>query len=206
MDNRFNIKLHFNLSKTLFLEKYNIPSLQNSLNHFNEWFEKTFPIYSRQFSNTINKTKVSNYLKYEFRQHFISHLKKLLPTTIEFTKPTSLHERRNETFRHANYHILTCTDPQCSYLESTIAKDKEIESDENQKTSPKLQPRHNSSALIRHFFDTSYNTYSKEIIFYIKEKHEVTFTKQIPTTVLDELAAKAEEYICSVNSVRTNPK
>ena len=163
MDNRFNIKLHFNLPKTLFLEKYNIPSLQNSLNHFNEWFEKTFPIYSRQFFNTINKTKVSNYLKYEFRQHFISHLKKLLPTTIEFTKPTSLHERRNETFRHANYHILTCTDPQCSYLESTTTKSKEIEIDDNQKTSPKLQPRHNSSALIQHFFDTSYNTYSKKI-------------------------------------------
>jgi hypothetical protein len=228
MDNRFNIKLNFNLPKTLFLEKYNIPSLKNSLNHFNEWFEKIFPIYSRQFSNTINKTKVQNYLKYEFRQHFISHLKKLLPTTIEFKKPTSLHERRNETFRHANHHILTCTDPKCSYLEPVTTKDKEKEdkekeletenkSNKTQKTNPKPQLIHNSTKLIRNIFDASYNTYPKEIeawnepfldatIFYIKGKHEATFTKQIPTTVLDELAAKAEEYTCSANSVRTNPK
>jgi hypothetical protein len=223
MDNRFNIKLNFNLPKTLFLEKYNIPSLKNSLNHFNEWFEKIFFIYSHQFSNTINKTKVSNYLKYKFRQHFITHLKKLLPTSVEFKKPTSLNERRNETFRHANYHILTCTDPKCSYLEPITTKDKKKKSDNEkkpnntQKTNPKPQLVHNSTKLIRNIFDTSYDTYPKEIeawnepfldasIFYIKGKHEATFTKQIPTTVLDELAAKAEEYTCSANSVRTNPK
>ena len=36
MDNRFNIHLNFNIPKTLFLDKYNIPSLKNSLFHFNE--------------------------------------------------------------------------------------------------------------------------------------------------------------------------
>ena len=128
-----------------------------------------------------------------------------------------------------NFHILTCTDPQCSYLESNSTEDSEKEPDNEkdsdnekkpdntQKTSTKSQPTHNSSKLIKYFFDISYKTYPKEIqawnepfldatIFYIKGKHEATFTKQIPTTVLDELAAKAEEYICFDNSVKTNSK
>jgi len=92
MDNHFNIQLDFNIPKTLFMEKYNIPSLKNSLFHFNEWFERVFPLYSRQFTTTIDKTKVSNYLKYQFRQHFITHLKELLPTTHEFAEPNDLQE------------------------------------------------------------------------------------------------------------------
>jgi hypothetical protein len=46
MDNRFNIKLNFNFLKSFFLDKYNIPSLKNSLSHFNEWFKKAFLLYS----------------------------------------------------------------------------------------------------------------------------------------------------------------
>ena len=45
-DRRFNIKLEFNIPKQLFLQKFNILSLKNSLDHFEEWFENFFPIYN----------------------------------------------------------------------------------------------------------------------------------------------------------------
>ena len=48
-DQKFNIHLLFNLPKNLFLEKFNIPSLKNSLDHFDQWFESFFTTYSRQF-------------------------------------------------------------------------------------------------------------------------------------------------------------
>ena len=45
-DKKFNIQLLFNIPKSIFLEVYNIPSLKNSLKHFNEWFKNFFPIYN----------------------------------------------------------------------------------------------------------------------------------------------------------------
>jgi len=66
MDNRFNIHLLFNIPKTLFLEKYNIPSLNNSVDHFDEWFKKFFPLYNRQFTEPLNETKVKNALRFQF--------------------------------------------------------------------------------------------------------------------------------------------
>ena len=45
-DQKFNIHLLFNLPKDIFLEKFNIPSLKNSLDQFNQWFEGFFTIYS----------------------------------------------------------------------------------------------------------------------------------------------------------------
>jgi hypothetical protein len=71
---------------------------------------------------------------------------------------------------------------------------------------------------MKHTFEESYQIYPKKdneswnepyldpSIFYIKGKHEATFEKQIPTTIFDELATKAEDYTCSANGVKTNPK
>src|ERR1051325_2570419 len=146
MDNHFNIQLDFNIPKTLFMEKYNIPSLKNLLFHFNEWFKRVFLLYSWQFTTTIDKTKVSNYLKYQFRQHFITYLKELLPTTHEFAEPNDLQEQHHKTFKKVNYHILTCTDPKCSYLiPIETPKGKEKEKNTNQKTDTEVQLQHNTS-------------------------------------------------------------
>ena len=84
MDNRFNIHLLFNIPKTLFLVKYNIPSLNNSLDHFNKWFKNFFPLYNHQFTESFNETKVKNALRFKFQQQFIKHLKELLPSEITF--------------------------------------------------------------------------------------------------------------------------
>ena len=43
MDNRFNIQLDFNIPKTLFIEKYNIPSLKNSLFPLMNGLKESFP-------------------------------------------------------------------------------------------------------------------------------------------------------------------
>ena len=63
-DKKFNITLLFNIPKTQFLEKFNIPSLKNSLEYFENWFEKFFPTYNWQFDEPLNKTKIYNTLKY----------------------------------------------------------------------------------------------------------------------------------------------
>src|SRR5205085_1702163 len=49
-DKKFNIQLLFNIPKSLFLQVYNIPSLKNSLEHFNKWFKNFFPIYCYKIS------------------------------------------------------------------------------------------------------------------------------------------------------------
>jgi hypothetical protein len=88
-DARFNIKLSFNIPKTLFLERFCIPSLKNSLDHFNSWFDTYYPPYSKQFSSNIDKEKVRTSLRIQFRQHFILQLSKHLPETYTFKKPNS---------------------------------------------------------------------------------------------------------------------
>ena len=65
-DSKFNIYLKFNIPKTLFLQKLNIPSLKNSLDHFKQWFKQFFLLYNRQFTKPIDETKVFNALKYQF--------------------------------------------------------------------------------------------------------------------------------------------
>ena len=115
-DKKFNIYLLFNLLKTLFLEKFNIPSLKNSLEHFNNWFEGFFKTYDHQFNEPLNKTKVYNALKYQFRQQFISQLTKLLPQKYEISEPQTFQERRDESIRYANFHILTCKNEECILL------------------------------------------------------------------------------------------
>src|SRR6185436_6555837 len=96
-DARFNIKLLFNVPKTLFLERFCIPSLKNSLDHFNSWFDTYFPPYSRQFSSNIDKEKVRTSLRIQFRQHFILQLSKHLP---EYTHSKNLIRSINDVKKH----------------------------------------------------------------------------------------------------------
>ena len=114
-----------------------------------------------------------------------------------------------------NFHILTCTNPNCPYLKPTeTSKGKEKAKEDTKQ----ILPEHNTSALTKFISDKSYNDYPKKdnelwqepfldhILFYVKEKHEASFQKQIPTTIFDELAEKAKEYTCSANAVKTNSK
>jgi hypothetical protein len=219
MDNRFNIHLLFNIPKTLFLEKYNIPSLNNSVDHFDEWFKKFFPLYNRQFTEPLNETKVKNALRFQFRQQFIKHLKELLPTEISFTEPHNLQQHRNEAIRHANYHIYTCTDSDCIHLDKTKLKEKEkAKENTSQNNQLDYQYIHNYSNLLKEIITESYEEFPKtesEIwkqpnidasIFYINAKHEATFKEKISTQLLDDLATKAEEFICANNQTKTNSK
>src|ERR1043165_4100577 len=162
MDNRFNIHLLFNIPKTLFLEKYNIPSLNNSLDHFNEWFKNFFPLYNRQFTESLNETKVKNALRFQFRQQFIKHLKEFLPSEISFVEPHNLQERRNEAIKHTNYYIYTCTDVDCIHLDKTKLKEKE----KAKETTPNkiqldFQYLHNYNKLLKEIIDESYEDYPK---------------------------------------------
>jgi hypothetical protein len=136
-------------------------------------------------------------LKYQIRQHFINHLKKLLPTSSTFKEPKSFIERRSECIRYTNFHILTCTSKDCQYTENN---------------------QHNSSQLFKIFLENSFKTFPKNeaelwkeptinsSIFHIDEKYEASFSNPVPVKVLDELANEAERFVCKNNSVPTNSK
>jgi hypothetical protein len=197
MDNRFNIQLLFNIPKTLFLEKFNIPSLKNSLEYFNKWFEEFFAPYNNQFTTPLDKQKVYNSLKYQIRQHFISQLKYFLPNNLEFIKPNNLTERRQECYRHTNFHILTCTNSKCIF-----SKEKQ----------------HDNKALLGNIFKTSFETFPKTdkdqwkspnidtSLFHIDGILEASFKQKFPTDAIDKLAQQAEDFVCKENSVEYNSK
>jgi hypothetical protein len=197
-DNKFNIQLLFNIPKTNFLQKFNIPSLKNSLDHFDKWFESFFFLYNRQFDQPLDKQKVYNSLKYQIRQHFIIQLKLFLPSEFQFQEPTNLTTRRIECIRHANFHILTCSTMDCKFRNE--------------------QQQHNFTEILDDIFKRSYQLYPKKenetwkspnidaTIFHIDEKYEASFKNPVPTKVLDELANQAEELTCKLNSTVTNTK
>ena len=64
-DNKFNIQLLFNLPAKIFNTQFCIPSLKNSLDYFNDWFEEFFSIYNRQFKTLLDKdnTQITSNLK-----------------------------------------------------------------------------------------------------------------------------------------------
>ena len=108
------------ISLNFFLQNFNIPSLKNSLEHFNNWFESFFLIYNRQFEKPLDKSKVQNFLKYQIRQEFIFQLKKLLPTNFTFTEPNNYNFRKIQCIQYANFHILTCSSDTCIFLENKV--------------------------------------------------------------------------------------
>jgi hypothetical protein len=188
-DTKFNIQLLFNLPESLFKKQFSIPSLKNSLEHFEEWFENFFPSYNRQFKTPLNKDETKNLLKSQIRRQFIFQLKKLLPSVLDtFLKPLSYEDRRDECFRHLNYHILTCKHDNCPYV---------------------TDHKHNTSKLFKDLINKSYEEFPKENdtpqlqidteIFNKNSKHEATFTKPIPTILLDSLADNAEQEFCTNN-------
>jgi hypothetical protein len=209
-DLKFNIHLLFNLPKTQFLDKFNIPSLKNSLDHFDQWFEQFFITYNRQFEQSLNKTKVYNALKYQIRQQFITHLSKLLPTTYEIKEPQTFQERRDECIRYANFHVLTCKDENCSLLADNS-------NNPNNTANITIKKQH-SSSILRRALEYSYQLFPKkenetwkqpilkDNLFNKEQKYEATFEKAIPTQLLDQLADQAEKDTCSQNKVITNAK
>ena len=193
-DNKFNINLLFNIPKSLFFKNFSIPSLNNSLDHFKEWFEQFFPIYNRQFTNSLDKEQTFNTLKKEIRKKFISQLRNLLPIKFIFREPYSFQERRNECFRSVNYHILTCKHTDCTFI-----------NENHQYDTPKL---------FKHILDNSFESFPKktfniedlhidESIFHINSEHKATFDKPFPTKLLDKLADEAEALYCSDNLAET---
>ena len=193
-DNKLNVNLLFNLPKNLFLEKYSIPSLKNSLDHFNEWFDTAFPVFSRQFSTPPNKEETKSRLQSQIRKQFISQLKTFLPTSIHFRKPYTFQDRRDECYRTINFHILTCKHENCSYV---------------------TDHKHDMNTLFKDTLNASFQEYPKETltleelqiddsIFHIDGNHEATFSKPIPTILLDKLADQAEEKYCKTNSLSTS--
>src|ERR1043165_6027373 len=117
-----------------------------------------------------------------------------------------------------SYLLLMNSNNQITYKNDDMKPSNKLTFDEKQQTDLLKKIQHDTFALTKHVFNKSYQKYPKgdneswnepyldPSIFYIKGKHEVTFQKQIPTTILDELVTKVEEYICSANSVKTNPK
>jgi hypothetical protein len=70
--------------------------------------------------------------------------------------------------------------------------------------------------LFKDTLNNSFQEYPKELItseelhiddsiFHIDAEHEATFTKPIPTILLDKLADQTEEKYCKTNSVLTSP-
>ena len=171
-DKKFNIILLFNIPKTQFLEKFNIPSLKNSLEYFENWFEKFFPIYNQQFDEPLNKTKVHNALKHQFRLQFIKQLTLLLPTEYEIVEPQSFDDRRTESIKCSNHHILTCKDEACIFL---------------------VEGKHDFPTLLKRYTDYSYELFPKKEsevwkepslkieIFELEQEHEASFSKLVLT-------------------------
>jgi hypothetical protein len=197
-DARFNIKLLFNVPKTLFLERFCIPSLKNSLDHFNSWFETYFPPYSRQFSSNIDKEKVRTSLRIQFRQHFILQLSKHLPESYTFQKPNSLHERREEASRVANFHCLTCENKSCEYLDDKKLHDSTKLFNDILSKSRSLFPPQDDEVWIHPTLNTT--------LFHKNKEHAASLDQPIPTKALDKLADQAEDFVCTQNKVKTNPK
>ena len=106
-DSKFNIHIDFNIPKTLFLQKLNIPSLANSSDHLKQWFKQFFPTYKRQFTQPLVEDKVFNALKYQIWQQFITHLKEIVPSSVCFKQPNNLQECQNETIKLANFLYLS---------------------------------------------------------------------------------------------------
>jgi hypothetical protein len=216
-DNRFNIHACFNIPKSLFLEKFNIPSLKNSLEYFNTWFEEFFHVYNQQFSEPLNKEKVYFALKSQIRNHFVQQCTKLLLKTYSLIEPNSYNERRLECIKVSNHHILTCNNRNCRFLE--IPKSQNTSSNqENEQLNQKRN--HNFPALYKFSLNESYKMFPlkitekdpwispklEETIFQVGKELEADLNKPIPLKLLDQLANEAENQTCKSNSVQTNPK
>jgi hypothetical protein len=216
-DNRFNIHACFNIPKTLFLEKFNIPSLKNSLDYFNTWFEEFFHVYNQQFTESLNKEKVYFALKFQIRNHFIQQCTKLLPKTYIPNEPNSYNERRIECIKATNFHILLCKDENCRFLE--IQKSLNLPSNQENELQ-NFKKVHSFSTLYKFSLNELYKMFPlketekdpwispkfEETIFQAGAELEADLNKPIPLKLLDQLANEAETKTCKTNSVSTNPK
>ena len=84
-----------------------------------------------------------------------------MPAKLSFTKPNNLQERRDESIKHTNYHILTCTDTACIYLDEAelTKKGKEVKTNNFEE-----QPQYyeHFSQLLKSIFQKFYIDFSKQ--------------------------------------------
>ena len=185
-DDKFNINLLFNLPQSLFLHKFSIPPLKNSEKNFDEWFKNFFPIYKRQFTS-IDKQETYDKLRYLIKKAFTFQLKQLLPSEYIPNKPSNSFERQLEYTRFLNYHMLTCTHKDCSYVQNGKHNIPDLRQAIKQEFDKHFPIQENENLPIISI-DSS--------IFHTDNKYPATFLKPIPTKTLDKLADEAEQQIC----------
>src|SRR5207237_3251999 len=110
----------------------------------------------------------------------------------EIVEPQSFDERRIESIKSSNHHILTCQNKACIFLD---------------------EGKHNFSTLLKRYIDYSYELFPKKECeiwkepslkteqFELEEKYKAIFTKSISTQLLDYLANKAEKEAYELNKV-----
>ena len=195
-DSRFNIHLLFNISKTLFLHNYRTPPLTNSLDIYKEWFNKFFPIYSRQFDTPPNEKETYLLLKNKIRRQFVSELRNLLPSNFEFQEPHKPLQRQHEATKATNFHMLTCNNKDCEYLNEKFLHNRDQLYKDILEKSYSFYPKKESEILQEPQLDSS--------IFFIDAKHEATLKTTIPTKLLEDLAKQAEEVACKLNNITSS--
>jgi hypothetical protein len=105
------------------------------------------------------------------------------------TEPQTYQERRNESIKSSNHHILTCND------ENWVLHNEKV---------------HNYQNLFKRYMEYSYSLYPKKenegsewisptfktTLFSTNQQYEATFTKPVPTEILDDLANEAKQQTC----------
>ncbi|CAG8856678.1 40264_t:CDS:1, partial [Gigaspora margarita] len=78
--------------------------------NLDKWFASFIPTYTRQFTNLSETTekKIYNHIKYEVATTLATECKKLLPSSFNFPKITSLSECREAVAKATLYHIYNC--------------------------------------------------------------------------------------------------
>lgn len=196
-DSRFNIHLSFNIPKTLFLHNYRTPPLTNSLDTYKEWFNKFFPIYARQFDTAPNEKETYLLLKNKIRRQFVSELRSLLPPNFEFQEPSKPLQRQHEATKATNFHMLTCNNKDCEYLNEKLLHNRDQLYKDILEKSYSFYPKKETEILQEPHLDSS--------IFFIDAKHEATLKTTIPTKLLEDLAKQAEEAACKLNNITSSP-
>ena len=93
-DAKYNINVALNIPKQQFSQNFRIPSLKPFIQDLNKWFDFFIPTYTRQFTNSSETTmkKIYNHIKHEVAIILATEYKKLLPSSFNFPKITSLSE------------------------------------------------------------------------------------------------------------------
>jgi hypothetical protein len=196
-DKQFNIYVHLNIPTLQFLNTFQVPSLKKCKPQFDEWYERFFSTYSRQFTE-INKEKTYNYLKYQIAQQFATACKQFLPDRYNISEIFSLQDRINKTKKLALFHIHKCdhsTEKPCTLLGSEV--------------------EHNFKNLNNYYFKTSFTHFptSKWIdipinlsLFNKDQPKQASFQQPTPLQLFNTLATEHDEKLSRTNHTEPNTK